>query len=263
MKRQVKLTAFNLKGWDAPPENPELHQGEIHIWRVHLDEMVPQIAEFRHFLNLSEKRRADRFHFQHDQAHFTVGRGMLRLILSRYLATDPRSLDFDYNQYGKPALAKKLQSRIQFNVSHSHGIALIAVTLDAEIGVDVEWIRPEFAELKIANRFFSPEEVQALKRLPESAQKGGFFNCWTRKEAFIKAKGKGLSLPLNQFVVSLDPKNPAKLLKTAWDPTEVSQWSLYALPIDKQFRAALAVEGQQHEILCWIWQQTDRFPNSF
>lgn len=244
--------------WRLPPEKPALNPGEIHVWRIDLNELQPRLTDLSGFLDLSERRRAARFHFQHDQEHFIVGRGMLRLILSFYLPLAPREFEFEYNQYGKPALNPQIQSRVQFNVSHSHGLALIAVSAQDELGIDVEWIRPELADLKIAKRFFAPTEVEMLLQLPEARQKEGFFNCWTRKEAFIKAQGKGLSIPLNQFVVTLQPDQPAALI-TGWDAAETARWSLYALPIDAGFRAALAAENREHALLLWNFSATD-FP---
>jgi 4'-phosphopantetheinyl transferase len=256
-EKALELTTFNSEGWRTPPEKPELNPGEIHIWRINLNEMLPQLKLLSGFLDLTEKRRAARFHFQHDQEHFAVGRGMLRLLLSFYLPFVPREIDFEYNQYGKPALKKIFHSEIQFNVSHSHGLALVAVSAKDPLGIDLEWMRPELAGLKIARRFFAPAEVAALEQLPEAHQKEGFFNCWTRKEAFIKAKGKGLSIPLNQFAVALEPNQPAALLSTGWDASEAGRWSLYALPIDDGFRAALAAENRGHSLFYWTGSEAN------
>lgn len=251
------MTQMLADDWRQPPEKLVLNPGEIHVWRINLNELLPQLFFLNEFLDSSERKRAARFHFKHDQEHFTVGRGMLRRILSFYLPLTPREFEFVYNQYGKPGLNPQIQPRVQFNVSHSHGLALVAVSAQDELGIDVEWIRPELADLKIAKRFFAPAEVDALLELPEARQKEGFFNCWTRKEAFIKAQGKGLSIPLNQFVVTLQPDQPAALVSTGWDEAEAGRWSLYALPIDAGFRAALVAENRGHSIILWKFGEVD------
>jgi 4'-phosphopantetheinyl transferase len=140
---------------------------------------------------------------------------------------------------------------LRFNVSHSHSLALYAITRAREVGVDVEHIRPEIAQEKIAERFFSPREVTVLRALPTPLQASAFFACWTRKEAFIKAKGDGLTLPLDQFDVSLAPGEPATLLRTAWDPQEAACWALQDLAPAPGYRAAVAVAGHAWRLTCW------------
>ncbi len=206
-------------------------------------------------LSPDEHTRADRFYFQKDRERFTIARGLLRIILGRYLNMEPCCLQFRYNPYGKPALANESGGNgLRFNLSHSDGLALYAITRGREIGVDIERIRPDLAEGQMAERFFSSREVKALRALPPSSQPVGFFNCWTRKEAYIKASGKGLTLPLDQFDVSLVPGEPAALLCVSGDPEESSRWCLQDSSPGPGYVAALAVEGHNWRLKCWQWQ---------
>lgn len=210
------------------------------------------MRSLRHTLTADECQRAERYIFEKDRTHFVVARGLLRVLLGRYLRQDPQHLRFTYGPHGKPALATDTGGvALRFNVSHSHGLALYAITCGREVGVDVERIRPAVAQEKIAERFFSPREVTVLRALPTLLQAPAFFACWTRKEAYIKAKGDGLSLPLDQFDVSLAPGEPAALLHTTRDPQEAACWALQDLAPAPGYRAAVAVAGHDWHLTCW------------
>lgn len=242
----------NTLRWDAPPQEVIALKGEVHIWRVLLDESL--VDEMRSTLSADECARADRFHFERDRNRFIVGRGSLRTILGAYLKKNPTELSFSYSRYGKPALeGQPVANHLSFNLSHANELALIAITRDRRIGVDIEFIRPDLASEQIAERFFSPHEVTALRALPQDVQSEAFFNCWTRKEAYIKAIGEGMSLPLDQFNVSLAPGSAAALLGNVRDAGEVSRWSLRELHPGAGYRAAVAVEGHGWELKCWQW----------
>lgn len=224
----------------------------MHVWRAALDVPESQVRSLWDTLAVDERQRAERFFFEKDRTHFVVARGLLRVLLGRYLRQDSPHLCFTYGPHGKPALATDTGGvGLCFNVSHSHGLALYAITGGREVGVDVERIRPEIAQEKIAERFFSPREVNALRALPLPLQASAFFACWTRKEAYIKAKGAGLTLPLDQFDVSLTPGEPAALLRTAWDPQEAAYWALQDLAPAPGYRAAVAVAGHDWRLTCW------------
>ena len=210
--------------------------GEVHIWRLGLEQSDETIQRFRQTLANEEVSRADRFHFEKDRRAFVVARGFLREVIGRYAQTKPEMLRFAYGAYGKPGLDG---SRLRFNLSHSHQLGLIAVTQDNELGVDVEYMRAGFATADIARRFFSPREVEAFNALPSEERVAAFFRCWTRKEAFIKAIGKGLSQPLDGFDVTLGPT--AALLRA--DEADTTRWSLLDLAVDEGYSAALAMEG--------------------
>jgi 4'-phosphopantetheinyl transferase len=241
--------------WCPPPGSLKAARDEVHVWLLALDQSPSHVRSLLPILSEDELNRANRFHFQKDHDHYVVGRGTLRMILGRYLGTEPDRLRFSYTYYGKPALEKEFEGEsLRFNLSHSHGLALLAVTRDRELGVDIEWIRAGIVDEQIAERFFSEKEVGVLRGLPRDLQDQAFFNCWTRKEAYIKAKGEGLSMPLAIFDVTLVPGEPAALLETRGDPPEAARWSLRELITAPGFAAAIAVEGDDWGLRCWQWQ---------
>jgi 4'-phosphopantetheinyl transferase len=243
--------------WHPPPVALTLSSAEVHVWRTSLELAASCIERLQSTLSADELQRAIRFHFPRDRRRFTVARGVLRNILGRYLGVPPSELGFRYSAYGKPDLADVVDAAgLRFNVSHSHEMALFAVSCGREVGVDIEYLGREIRGEEIAERFFSPRERASLRALPADAKHKAFFNCWTRKEAYIKAHGEGLSLPLNQFDVSLAPGEPAALLATRSDPREALRWSLQALIPGPDYVAALAVEGHGWHLACWQWRET-------
>jgi len=231
-----------------------LGHDEVHVWRAALDQTASRIQSFLHTLAADERARAERFYLERDREHFVVARGVLRAVLGWYLNRAPECLSFCYGSHGKPALAGDSGGdAIRFNVSHSGGVALYAVTRGREVGIDLERIRFDVAVAEIAERFFSRGEIAMLRALPTEAQRQAFFRCWTRKEAYIKARGEGLSLPLDQFDVSLAPGEPAELLRTRRDPSEASRWSIEELIPAPGYVAALAVEARGWRLTCWQW----------
>lgn len=215
---------------------------EVHVWRLDLDLPSAVVNQLREILNADEIARASRFQFEKDCSRFIAARGLLRTILGRYLNVDPQILRFGYGKQGKPFLLD--YSVLRFNLSHSAGMALIAVTLNREAGIDLEHIRPEFATETIAEQFFSTQETATLRALPTDVQPEAFFNCWTRKEAYLKARSDGLSFPLDQFSVSLIPGEPAALLSFPTEPDEIARWSITHLNPGSGYVGALVVEGQ-------------------
>ncbi len=166
----------------------------------------------------------------------------------------PEDISFSYGNYGKPALVSESGAdAVRFNISHSRGTALYVVTRGREIGVDLELIRDDVEVEQIAERFFSPREIAALHALPVYLRRRAFFLCWTRKEAYIKAIGEGLSLPLDQFEVSLVPGEPAALVSVEHCASEVLRWSLQELFPAADYAAALAMEGRDWTLSCWQW----------
>ena len=241
--------------WCVPPANLKLVHSDVHVWRASFYQLFSYEEDFGELLSGDEQAKARRYRFEDNRREYIVGRGLLRHLLGCYLDQDPASLQFFYNAYGKPALMHTKGSEpLSFNVSHAHGIILLAFTLDRELGIDIERIRPEAAHDGVAERFFSSHEVHELRTLPLHAQPLGFFNCWTRKEAYIKARGEGLNIPLNQFDVSLVPGEPAALLESRVDPQDTNRWTLCALDMGTQYAAALAVEGSDWELKCWDWR---------
>jgi 4'-phosphopantetheinyl transferase len=254
--KAAPITSFDSP-WRCPPQTLTLGRDEVHVWRASLDQPKPQTQCFLYTLGADEQARAGRFYFEKDREHFIVARGVLRAILGCYLNRPPESLAFCYGAQGKPALAGDAGlDAIRFNVSHSHGLALYAVTRSRNVGIDLERIRFGLAVMEIAERFFSRREVATLRTLPTEVQRQAFFRCWTRKEAYIKARGEGLSLPLDQFDVSLTPGEPVAVLGTPRDPSEASRWSLRDLPLAPDYAAALAVGGHGWGLACWQWRDS-------
>jgi 4'-phosphopantetheinyl transferase len=246
------IAAFN--SWHFPPQNLTLEVDRIHVWRIFLAEAASYLQRLQQTLSHDELTKAERFHFQKDRTQFMVSRGALRTILSQYLDINPSALCFDYNPYGKPSLiVEQGGDTLRFNLSHSHEIALIAITKNREIGVDIERIDTNFPYQQIAERYFSPLENAVLRSIPEPIQLKAFFTCWTRKEAYIKAVGKGLSIPLDCFDVTLAPGEPAALLNFQEKPEEASRWSLIELIPSPDTIATVAVEGYCTAIECWQW----------
>ncbi|HEX8845597.1 MAG TPA: 4'-phosphopantetheinyl transferase superfamily protein [Pyrinomonadaceae bacterium] len=241
--------------WVAGPARPSLSRGEVHVWRVTLDQERAWVEAFRETLSLDELDRAARFHFARDSKHFVVARGALRNILGRYLAERPERLRFVTTRFGKPSLIGSAAGEdLRFNLSHSGELALYAVACERELGIDIERLREDFDGLGIAANYFSPREVMVLRSLPPAVQTQAFFNCWTRKEAYIKARGEGLSMPLDQFDVSFAPGESAMLIRNINDPQEASRWSLQELHPGVGYAAAIAVEGRDWRLSCWHWQ---------
>ena len=236
--------------WEQPLEAPVIAKEDVHVWKASLDRDPSALDSFRQTLAPDEQIRADRFRLKKHRDRFIIGRGVLRTILGMYLDRHPDQFRFRYTRYGKPELTAE-EGALSFNLSHSRDLALYAVTQEREIGVDVEFIREDINLLGIAKRFFSEREYAQLQALPESSQLQTFFDCWTRKEAFIKAKGEGFSLPLHQFDVSITPGRPAALLRAAWNPDEAALWSLNSLAPATGYAAALAVEGKHWNLRYW------------
>ena len=240
--------------WAAPPDELVLPDDEVHVWRAWLD-CPASLSMLATLLSGSEIARANRFHFSRDRDRFIIAHSVLRLLLGQYLREDPKKLRFITNEFRKPFLAwKKTGEPLCFNLSHSGAVALFAFVRGRNVGIDVEHIRPDFFEPAIARRFFAPEEVADLEALDPLLQVTGFFNCWTRKEAYIKARGLGLSLPLSTFRVSLRPGSGAALLCYATDPTEMSRWSLQELAPGEGYVGSLAVEGHNWKLRSWQWR---------
>lgn len=239
--------------WPPPPADLRLGAGEVHVWRASLERDGAEAERLWATLTDDERERARRFHFERDRRRFVIARGALRELLGRYLATPPALIRFAYNEFGKPVLWRDAGG-LRFNVSHSHEAALYAFTLGREVGVDVELLRDDFASLEIAERFFSEAEVRALASLPAELRTQAFFNCWTRKEAYIKALGEGLSHPLDRFTVSLKPGEPARLVSTVQDPREAGEWSIVDLKPFGGYAAALAIRAGDPQLRRLEWR---------
>jgi len=240
--------------WHVPDADLALDGDAVHVWRADSDCPGSRLEDLRKTLSADELARAERFYLPRDRDRFIARRSVLRAILGRYIAIDPSLMQFEYGTGRKPALAARHhRAQLRFNVSHSAGLVLYAITRSRDIGVDVERIEPAIAAERIPEQFFSPREVAELRSLPVDVQPEAFFTCWTRKEAYVKAKGLGLALRLDRFDVSLSPGKPAALLRTADDAHEASRWSMRALAPAAGYAGALVVEGHAWQLSCWRW----------
>lgn len=224
-----------------------LEKCQVDIWHIPLIQNDATLSACRTLLPGDEAERADRFYFERDRRRFTVAHGALRQILGGYTGAAPRQIEFSYGSKGKPELKSPIDT-IKFNLSHSGNLALLAVTRDATLGVDVEFIKTDFGGQEIAERFFSRHEVSTLLALPVEERAYAFFSCWTRKEAYIKAVGEGLSLPLDSFDVAFGPGVSPALLRVEASAKELLRWRLYDIEVPPEYRAALIVEGRQHQL---------------
>lgn len=227
--------------WSRSSGTLPLSKNEVHIWRVWLDAEPVQYLRLREFLSEDEIERANRFIFPRDRNHFIAARGKLRELLGSYLQLPPQSLRFTTGKFGKPNLADREDFR--FNMTHSHGLALYAITLERELGIDTEKVRLDCGGAEIAEQYFSQAEQKELRELPVEVQATAFFLCWTRKEAYIKARGDGLQIPLASFDVSLTPGRPATL-----QSFDSQRWNLKTFTPAPGYAAAIITEGEAPSI---------------
>jgi len=218
-----------------------------HVWFVDKTAHLYQLERYWLLLNESEQERANKFRFFKDKSCSIIARGVLRTLLGAYLNLEPATIQFDTGSHGKPFV--KEAKNLNFNVSHSANSIVFSFTRNYEIGIDVEKVKKDLELIQVAKSFFSTQEIKSLFEQPESYRYQAFFNCWTRKEAFIKAEGSGLSFPLDQFTVSLDNAHTAALLETKWDPLEYKKWHLTAFTPQKDYIGALAIKGDVDTIL--------------
>jgi 4'-phosphopantetheinyl transferase len=242
MKHSINL------GWASPPLHPVLEKHQVHIWLTWIDQAIAQVPQLRQMLSADEQARANRFYFKRDRHRFTISRARLRQILSHYLDVSAENLQFCYGTYGKPSLVGSLANTgLQFNLAHSGDVVLCGVTCDRQIGVDVEQIRPLPKVQQLAERCLSAQEkiYLAASSCPEET----FFTYWTCKEAYLKAIGSGLTQPMDQIEFALTPT--VQLLKVLGSSEAANLWSLQLLNFSPDYKAALAVEDQDYQLMYW------------
>jgi 4'-phosphopantetheinyl transferase len=254
---------MDLPPWSAPPDRLQPEEGEVHLWRIGLELPPEHVLMLWGRLTAAEHARADRFRAPDDRDRFRTSRAILRQLLGSYLNEAPKALRLATEENGKPILvcrvAKAEKTPLQFNLSHTDRLALCAVTRRRRVGIDIERVRPIPAFGEFAQRFFSPVERERLFALPEPCRHDAFFQCWARKEAYLKARGEGLSRSLASFDVSVAPGEPARLLATRPDASEASRWSLARIDAGPGYAAALAVEGSgPFAVRCWDWANGER-----
>jgi len=230
--------------FNPPPKNLQLVDGEIHVFCAALDQPLWRMELLAETLSADERQRAARFHFEKDKNHYVAGRGMLREILGRLLGVEPGELVFAYGVHGKPCLAMPpAKNSLHFNVAHSDSLVVYAVSREHEVGIDVERIRPVREVEDIAAHIFSEPERAQWHRFPDDKKTEGFFNCWVRKEALLKARGDGIGEPLNQIETFFNGDLPGS-----------GQFSLRSLLPALDFAAAVATKYRDARVNCWEWQ---------
>lgn len=240
--------------WSQTPDILSLDCSTVHLWYARLDLADKEVAAYREILSADERMVSDRFAFDLDRKSYTLAHGALRSILALYLDIDARQITFSHSQYGKPALTKNLKDyKILFNLSHSRDFALIGLAYKREIGVDIEFMCNDFDFMKIAETYFTPREYSCLLKSPDYMKKETFFRYWTYKEAFMKATGIGLSLPMNKVEVSTFPDQPITLLESDQRNGYSRKWNLMHIGCDPEYTAAVAVEGGDWDLKYFRW----------
>jgi 4'-phosphopantetheinyl transferase len=237
--------------WESAPSQLLLVDHEVHVWRANLDLTAKQVSKLQSFLDDAELGRAERFVFERDRTRFVAARSILRLLVARYLNSSARTIEFRYGPQGKPALSPN--TPLRFNLAHSDGLALYALSLDRELGIDLESQR-RFTHLnnrEIVESHFSKKEQEEFNALDPRLQDSAFYLAWTRKEAYLKARGEGLRIPLQSFDVSLNPEEPAVLRSN-----DAARWELHSFDPEPDFAAALVVEGANCKLRYWEWPRS-------
>ncbi len=223
---------------------------DIHVWCASLSASPEELSGYLSLLSQEELIRAERFYFEKDRNHFVVGRGLLRTILGSYLNQEPAQIDFIYGQFGKPAIRFPQGDKVlEFNLSHSKDLALYILTWDRRIGIDIEYMGALADMDNFAEQFFTPRETALINSLSGNQKADAFFKTWTSKEAFLKANGCGLTVPINQVEISLEADETVRLRSIDGDKESAARWHLEILNHFPGYYATLAVEGWNGQIV--------------
>jgi 4'-phosphopantetheinyl transferase len=245
-----------MPSWDSPLPHLGLPRRTVHVWYASLQQSIDNVRRFAGHLSEAEQTRVSRLHFERDRRRFTVARGLLRHLLGQYLNVAPDRVEFIYGTHGKPRLAEIHRNKdLHFNVSHAGERALYAVALGAPIGIDLEYMRPLDDMERTARLVFSAREQAELFGLDPVARLAGFYNGWTRKEAYLKALGSGLASSLAAFSVRLDPDRPAELVAIDGDVEEPSRWTIHALALEHPYVGALALRRRAWRVPQRYWSE--------
>jgi 4'-phosphopantetheinyl transferase len=241
--------------WRFPPPRIELPNSEIHLWCSPLDMTEEQKEDSYQILSADEQNRASRYLSTEDANKFIRSRMLLRSILSFYLERDPKDLQIVYTAQGKPILSYEDAHDIQFNLSHSADLVVIAVTRDIALGVDIEAMSRPQDDIELAREFFSPQEFNTLQNLSEPHKMEAFLNCWTRKEAYFKATGTGIDESLQEIEVTFMPGEPARYLSISGDSHEATHWYLHSIQPATGYAGAVACRQRGLRLACWRWPE--------
>jgi len=229
------------------PDPPRVRAGEVYVFKFLLNR--PTVGDLE-LLDSQERERARRFAFERDRQRFVAAHARVRRTLAAYLNRPPESVRFSASRYGKPQIANP-PIDLRFNLSHAGNVALLAVALSREVGIDIEQERP-IEVLPLAQRFFSKSEFNALCNLPATERQPAFFRCWTRKEAFIKALGAGLFFALDDFEVSIQEAESDQLLRAcAVAPDELLRWRIRSVPAPAGYCGAVAAGPGDWHVVRW------------
>ena len=241
-----------LAVWSNGLGDERIGNGHVHVWYVDLSAADTCVPTPESVLSLDERARAARVVQGENRRRFVVSRAVLRCLLSQYAEVAPEQLRFDYGPHGKPELASTgLAQGLGFNMSHSGDVILYAVARGRSIGIDVEHERPRSNFMRIAERFFSVEECEALHAFPDRDRPSAFYRCWTRKEAYVKARGDGIAAGLDTFSVSMD-EEPC-LLRSDEGPAEVARWSMADIVVEDGYVSTLCAEGRELIVSHFVW----------
>ena len=241
--------------WSVPPATPHLAKNDVHVWRASVAQSMHHMRHLRETLSVEERERADRFRFAEHRDQYMVARGLLRLLLSQYLGREPDELKFDTTPYGKPVLMPHDGGdALHFNLSHSSGVVLFAISRDRDVGIDIEALHRDVAYEGIAEVVFSSREAAMIRDLRGTIRRDAFFTCWTCREAYVKARGQGLSRGLSQIDVVVDLRETASVLKIDDEDRDPSVWLIERFDPGPGFVGALAVGGSGSQQRYWQFE---------
>ena len=256
MKGAYSSSDFAKKAmiWNHPPPTIDISTDELHIWHASLEQTTIGLRELEACLSGEESARADRFYSRKDRDAYVVSHGVLHCILSKYLGVDPSSVSFKHDHCGKPCVSPEINSmRLSFNMSHSGNFAVYGIKIDSLIGVDIEYMRPDVDIDSISEYAFTSAEREELGSLCTEERICGFYNCWTRKEALVKAIGRGISISLTDFDVTLSPGVLPRLLRVAGNIDSPENWRIFDINVKDSYAGAVAVIDPGNELKCFQW----------
>ncbi|MBN2040683.1 MAG: 4'-phosphopantetheinyl transferase superfamily protein [Spirochaetes bacterium] len=241
------------KIWKTPEMPAILKGNEAHIWLVEINKQVRELDYYASILTSDEKKRSSRFVFEKDRNRDIINRAVLRLLLSKYIKIDPGRINYNYNKFNKPELSHPVNNELKFNLSHSGNLIIYAFSLRREIGIDIEKKRELNDADGIISRFCSEQEKSEYFSYPAEERGNIFISCWTRKEAYIKARGEGLAFPLNNFTMTLAPDKSPALMHVKDEKAEEKRWSFYNIIVPDDYNSTLAIEGNNIKLLYYKW----------
>ena len=222
---------------------------DLHMWNVLLETAPQEFAHLYSLLSADEIARAERFYFERDRSRYIIGRGILRTLLGKYLGTEASEIQFNYGPHGKPTLEPvSMGQTLQFNLAHSNDRAIFIFGWDRPVGIDIEHVRPLQDADRFAEQFYSARETALINSLPGDDKWNAFYKLWTCKEAFLKAQGSGLTVPLNQVEVFLDGEDTARLIAIGGDTVQAADWKLWIFNPLPGYQAAIAIQGFEGQI---------------